>query len=230
MVPDCPRPERVAGQPAVAGLAPLLPSQASYGWCSLLLTRIRGQICEDLVDSRELTTDDDSRAKREQDSLHTKGGAVVTAGRCLPGVVLVIAGLAAIPLLAGADPLAEHRWVHRLLVLYVPDSSSGRRALEGFIAAVARDIEAVRERDVMIAVVGDLPRQPGASPVSLRLSADDAREVQERLRLDGHAPILVLVGKDGGVKVRQVGALDLQRIFEAIDLMPMRQAEIKSRP
>ena len=38
----------------------------------------------------------------------------------------------------------------------------------------------------------------------------------------------ILIGKDGGVKGKQTGQLDLQKWFELIDTMPMRQAEMKA--
>lgn len=37
----------------------------------------------------------------------------------------------------------------------------------------------------------------------------------------------VLIGKDGGVKDRQSGALDFEKWFRLIDTMPMRQNEMK---
>ena len=38
---------------------------------------------------------------------------------------------------------------------------------------------------------------------------------------------LILIGKDGGEKMRQVGSIDLQSIFKRIDSMPMRQSEMR---
>ena len=51
-----------------------------------------------------------------------------------------------------------------------------------------------------------------------------------RFGFQGREIQLLLIGKDGGMKTRQSGAnLDLERVFELIDSMPMRQAEMQRR-
>ena len=40
---------------------------------------------------------------------------------------------------------------------------------------------------------------------------------------------LVLVGKDGGVKLRRDGHVKMADIFDLIDSMPMRQNEMRQR-
>ena len=40
---------------------------------------------------------------------------------------------------------------------------------------------------------------------------------------------LILIGKDGGEKMRQIGSIDLQSIFKRIDSMPMRQNEMRQQ-
>jgi hypothetical protein len=41
---------------------------------------------------------------------------------------------------------------------------------------------------------------------------------------------IVLVGKDGGDKLRSTKPLSLQKLYSTIDAMPMRQSEMKRRP
>lgn len=40
---------------------------------------------------------------------------------------------------------------------------------------------------------------------------------------------LILIGKDGGIK-NIYSSIDLPSVFKSIDVMPMRQSEIKNRP
>ena len=60
--------------------------------------------------------------------------------------------------------------------------------------------------------------------------AAERLDVRRRLELQGRGAQLVLIGKDGGVKARQSeGVFDLARVFELIDSMPMRRAEMQRR-
>jgi hypothetical protein len=136
------------------------------------------------------------------------------------------------PLSAGADPdpLSAYRWTNRLLVLYVPDTESGRATLATFRASLDDRMEDVRARDLLIVVVGDLPRPGDALRPASELDAAQRSDVRRRLGLHGRSAELVLIGKDGGVKSRQSeGAFDLERLFALIDSMPMRRAEMPQR-
>mgnify|MGYP005843435661 CR=1 FL=1 len=52
-------------------------------------------------------------------------------------------------------------------------------------------------------------------------------DLQQKFRLTGTDPVFVLIGKDGGEKARQTGSLPLQKWFDLIDSMPMRQREMR---
>jgi hypothetical protein len=136
------------------------------------------------------------------------------------------------PLSAGADPdpLSAYRWTNRLLVLYVPDTESGRATLATFRASLDDRMEDLRARDLLIVAVGDLPRPGDALRPAIELGGPERSDVRRRLGLHGRSAELVLIGKDGGVKSRQSeGAFDLERLFALIDSMPMRRAEMPQR-
>jgi len=125
------------------------------------------------------------------------------------------------------DPLSQYRWAHRLLVIHVPDTESGRLTMEAFRAAIEQDVPAVRDRDLLIVPVGDLPRAGQVLQPTVDLAPSQRAVVRRRLGMQGPEPQLVLIGKDGGVKARQSGAFDLPGAFALIDTMPMRRAERK---
>lgn len=127
-----------------------------------------------------------------------------------------------------SDPLAAWRWTHRLLVVDVPDSSSGRQTFEAFRKAVDAQVDDVRDRSLLIVPVGDLPRPRETRGPWVDLPADAAVAVRRQLGLKGRGAELVLIGKDGGVKSRQSGSVfDLAQVLVEIDGMPMRRAERK---
>ncbi|WP_239491494.1 DUF4174 domain-containing protein [Luteitalea sp. TBR-22] len=126
-----------------------------------------------------------------------------------------------------ADPLATWRWTHRLLVIDVPDTASGRQTLAAFRKAVDAEVDALLDRDLLIVPVGDLPRPRETRRPWVDLPADARQAVRRQLGMQGSGAELVLVGKDGGAKARQAGTFDLPRVFTEIDAMPMRRAERK---
>ena len=131
---------------------------------------------------------------------------------------------------ADPDPLSAYRWKHRLLVVYVPDTESGRATLRTFRASLDDRIEDVLDRDLLIVPVGDLPRPGDALRPAVDVGAPGRAHVRRRFDLQGPEVQLLLIGKDGEMKARQSGAmLDLEGVFELVDSMPMRKAEMQRR-
>lgn len=129
-----------------------------------------------------------------------------------------------------ANPLSTYRWTHRLLVVHFPDTESGLAALEAFRTALEARMDGVRERDLLIVPVGDLPHAGQTRRLWVDLRSAERLAVRRRLGLAERDAQLVLIGKDGGVKTRQPqGAFDLAAVFALIDGMPMRRAETKRR-
>lgn len=108
-----------------------------------------------------------------------------------------------------AADVAGQRWQHRLLVIFADEETDPRLTAQRRLLGPA--IAQLRERDVLlIEVVGDDPLREGLG-------------VEKR---GFHA---VLVGKDGGVKLREREPVRPQTLTAVIDAMPMRQAEIRER-
>lgn len=123
--------------------------------------------------------------------------------------------------LADANPLSAERWKTRPVVLVV--AQDGDALLTRVQAALAqtRAREAFRERDmVLYTVVAGAGRRNDEA-----LGTAQTAALLKALQLDAHGPsTFVLVGMDGGVKLRAGPAVDLQEVFAEIDRMPMRQA------
>ena len=54
-----------------------------------------------------------------------------------------------------------------------------------------------------------------------------APELRNRYNVSAGDAAVLLVGKDGGVKIRQAHALSAETLFTTIDAMPMRQREMR---
>lgn len=115
-------------------------------------------------------------------------------------------------ILAAAAP-AEHR----LLYVFVPDTSAPLLARQ---RALLDDPVALAERDIVrIDVVGDTVEGATAT----------ATELRRRFEVERADSVVVLVGKDGGVKRRDTAPIPAASLFATIDAMPMRQDERRRR-
>jgi Domain of unknown function (DUF4174) len=123
----------------------------------------------------------------------------------------------------GETALDGYRWQNRLLLVFAPDADSARyrRQQEMLLGAEW----GLNERDmVIIFVIRDAVSTKGrpAAPVA----AVDLRDADGVLP---HEFRVVLIGKDGGVKLRQEEPISAADLFALIDSMPMRKQEMGQR-
>lgn len=115
---------------------------------------------------------------------------------------------------AAAGTLDAYRWTARVLVIAAPGAADPRvRIQKEALASVRAD---VASRDLVV----------------LEVFGDDGRsaDLRRRLALPQDAFRVVLVGKDGGVKLVSEEPVPPQKLFSTIDAMPMRRDEIRRRP
>ncbi|MGK2866545.1 MAG: DUF4174 domain-containing protein [Mycobacterium sp.] len=126
---------------------------------------------------------------------------------------------------AAADALEDYRWESRPLLLFAPTGSDPR-----LVETLSR-IEASRcdfaGRDM---VLGQLVTE-GTSTLDGRvISADESRRLANQYAIGDKAFSVLLIGKDGGEKLRVNAVPDLQAIYALIDGMPMRSREATADP
>lgn len=123
----------------------------------------------------------------------------------------------------GAD-LTSYRWQQRLLLVFAEHSADPDFMVFANRLSASRD--AVQDRDLVLGRIFEQgPSQLGARPVS----PEDAQSLRRRFAIRPATFTVVLIGKDGGVKMAHAGQVDLEAIFARIDAMPMRQQEMKDR-
>ncbi|MEG3163110.1 DUF4174 domain-containing protein [Sphingomonas sp. PB2P19] len=109
--------------------------------------------------------------------------------------------------------LAQMRWERRVLVVVAQTAADPQLAEQRRILAAWRKESDARDLTI-VEVVGD--RVSGA--------ADAAAAIRRKYRLPaGFAAILI--GKDGGEKLRSPRPFPAAALAETIDAMPMRRAE-----
>lgn len=119
--------------------------------------------------------------------------------------------------------IEQYRWIHRLLVIFARDSNSA--SLEEQRQIVNRHQAGLAERDVLVIwVIGNsVTAEPGSPP---RFEAAALRTLFDVG--DGEYSA-VLVGKDGGTKMRSSTPIGAACMFGLIDAMPMRRDEMRER-
>ena len=141
-------------------------------------------------------------------------------------------GLLALGLLAGklacrtpeppeeSDWFEGARWSRRLLVLTAEGSeAAAQRSL------VAAEQEGLEERDLTVFVVGaEVEHVAGRRTTDL---LPPATAFRQRFGLPDRGFQVVLIGKDGGVKLRRDEPLAPTDLWAVIDAMPMRMREMR---
>jgi hypothetical protein len=117
--------------------------------------------------------------------------------------------------------LSDHQWKQRILLLFAPDINMA--ALKSQAESIRLNETAFEERDVLIFLVS--PEK--VVGLDQTLSSLDALTVYKDTGTALSYSGVVLIGKDGGVKLRNDYAVAPQKIFDLIDGMPMRRAEIR---
>lgn len=135
------------------------------------------------------------------------------------GLGLTLAGSAAaaedtppvLPVLKADElTLEEFQWINRLVVVFA-DTPADPRFAEQMRMLLERPFDLI-ERDVVVITDTD----PSArSPL--------------RMKLRPRGFMMVLIGKDGGIKLRKPSPWSTREISRSIDKFPMRQEEIREK-
>ena len=121
--------------------------------------------------------------------------------------------------------LNAYQWENRLLLLFA--SSEEDQAYLTLKKEIDRQAMEVKDRDLLIFYV----LERGESRLDQKhLSPDQALFLKKHLSVASGRFTIILIGKDGGEKIRQESAVDLKEIFAIIDTMPMREQEMKKKP
>jgi hypothetical protein len=115
------------------------------------------------------------------------------------------------------DSLSQLEWKNRVLILFGDKGDASVARQVGILTAQTKELA---ERDmVVLQVSGDVVETiyGKAGPV-------DARKLRAEADVEDGSFRVILVGKDGGVKLRSETVVSDVEMFDLIDRMPMRQS------
>lgn len=130
---------------------------------------------------------------------------------------LVLIGLCALMMVQSSPKsLDDLKWKNRV-VLYFPQKDL---AWQNPNDSLLLEME---ERKIIFFVIRDSVE----SNSDMVFSADYISKLDSRYKMGAKSPSWVLIGLDGGAKLRKEEVLNWSYIFKTIDAMPMRQSEIR---
>jgi hypothetical protein len=110
--------------------------------------------------------------------------------------------------------LKENRWKKRVLLVAAPTTEqAGFRAQKALLAPQSAQLA---ERDFLVLDV-----------VYDDLSEADLQFLAKQLGISGSQFAAVLIGKDGGVKIKSARPIAPASLFHTVDQMPMRRQEMR---
>jgi hypothetical protein len=138
--------------------------------------------------------------------------------------IIVIALMALVAMGDGALNLNQYKWKNRLLFVFAPHNS------HAVLIDLKNDLLArkdeILDRDLIIfEIFENGPSYIGKN----RIDNHMAEHIRQKFDPGSGQLTVVLVGKDGGVKMRRNGPVQLDEIFSLIDAMPMRREEMRQK-
>lgn len=140
-------------------------------------------------------------------------------------VVFLAIGAALGPAQARAAELSDFLWQRRPLLVFAPAAGDPR------VVETIRRVEASRcdfaDRDMVLGVIV----ADGTSTLDgYVVDSDQKRRLMSEFGIGADNFSAVLIGKDGGEKLRVNDVPDLQAVYAVIDGMPMRGREMSADP
>ncbi|MFY7908641.1 MAG: DUF4174 domain-containing protein [Emticicia sp.] len=120
-----------------------------------------------------------------------------------------------------AQNLSKHLWKNRVILILSEDNAAFQRQMLAFKA----NEKGMSERSLIVYNL-----KPGEyQQVIPKSEIQKSKSLFEKFKQANTPFEVILIGLDGGVKLRQKDFLSCEKLFATIDSMPMRSAEIKNR-
>jgi hypothetical protein len=118
-----------------------------------------------------------------------------------------------------AQDLSAHKWNDRLLLILYTENSQYLHQEQSKI--LQENMEGLEERKLVIYSVMPNQYKKGMGSDNWMKSS----RIHDRYSEEGKEFEVVLIGLDGGIKLRQSEILSIEKLFATIDAMPMRRNE-----
>ena len=124
----------------------------------------------------------------------------------------------------GIVSLAALRGHARPLLIFAPTFNDPQLQIQ--LSELRDNASAIAGRDLVVIALS----YNGPSPTQVQLTNTDADAARRRFHIAPSEFAVILIGKDGGDKLRALKPLSAEKLRDTIDAMPMRQHEMRSTP
>lgn len=139
-------------------------------------------------------------------------------------MIFILIGCSSLTNLNGQD-LKEHSWENRILIVKTSDITSNKYQEQR--KEFKNSLEELIDRKfVFYIVTGDDFELIDYENVALNKSGKISGKLSETILSEKENFEVVLIGLDGGIKLRQTEILIKEDLFKIIDSMPMRRDEL----
>ncbi len=120
------------------------------------------------------------------------------------------------------DLLKPLKWNYRPLLIF---SSSDNKHLEKQLTNIENNRKGIIERDMKIII---LNADSTSTMDDIEIDSAQVSDLYKKFNVSREQFAILLIGKDGGVKMRKTQSVEMKKIFALIDKMPMRQQEMRN--
>jgi len=120
-----------------------------------------------------------------------------------------------------AQNLSQHLWKNRVILSLSEDNSAFERQMLAFKA----NEKGIYERSLIVYFL----KSDEYEQVMPKGDVQKSANLFEKYKKANISFELILIGLDGGIKLRQKDFLSCEKLFAIIDSMPMRSSELKNR-
>lgn len=120
-----------------------------------------------------------------------------------------------------AQNLSQHLWKNRVIFILTEDNAAFQRQILAFKA----NEKGMNERSLVVYHLKPEEYQQ----VMPKSDVQKSTNLFKKYKQANVSFEVILIGLDGGIKLRQKDFLSCENLFATIDSMPMRSAEIKNR-
>ena len=149
----------------------------------------------------------------------------------MPKLILLAMMTAAVMIIGGSRnapacplDLSQFQWKNRLLFLFAPNRD--HPFFDVLHKALTTQKADVADRDLAIFEI------LGSGPSSINtnyLDPQTAQSLRDKFDIARSEFTVILIGKDGGIKLNRQDQTRLEDLFALIDAMPMRQEEMRQK-
>jgi hypothetical protein len=148
----------------------------------------------------------------------------------LKAILLAMVMVMALPIGNSRDALAtmldltQFQWKTRLLFIFAPNHN--HPFFDSLHKSLLAQKSEVADRDLVIFEI----LESGPSSLNTKdLDCQTAQSLRKKFDILKGRFVVILVGKDGGIKLNRQDLTQLEDVFALIDAMPMRQEEMRQK-